>query len=493
MSERHDPRAEREAVAASLRGQAYHVLTYAKPTEFHDPSRLAIMLAIETMLQAGTPITRATLADCLRLRGQLTSPVTDELDAAMEYRDYDFDAESAGRIVHDMAGQRNTRIILSTAIDDIDRGRATTERVIGSVMNQLIGVSTAASNRSRPIAEICDDLDIHLEQLLSGSVQSLTTGIDAVDRAIGGVQFAEVFGLTGPPGSCKSVIKNRMNLLNAVAGYPVVSYVLEMTPLQETIRSVAIFAEGAVSAKKFRGGRGVDKPTPEEVELFRHYKSEIRKLPMWVENSKFGLMEILADAERRVAENGVKLITVDYAQLILAGDGTARTAELERISQAFRVFAQKNHCAVCIVVRLDKAGALSALKGQELTGAELHGSSSFHYDLSSLVSLYFDKPMWLCECSFDDQHEWDADREAYVSIHTPGMRKFCGACRHYVQATEGRMGNAFVLKARDGDTFTKVPLKLEGATLQIHEISLDQMPSSGSPDVDPYAFDGGMG
>jgi replicative DNA helicase len=477
MSERHDPRAEREAVAASLRGQAYHVLTYAKPSEFHDPARLAIMFAIEEMLQGGTPVTRATLCDRLRLRGELTTLVLDEVEAAMEYREYDFDAEAAGRIVHDMAGQREARRVLAAAVQEIDLGRVTTERIVGSVMSRLIGVSSSGTNRSRPVAEICDELDAHIERLLAGSVESLTTGIDAVDQAIGGIQFSEVFGLTGPPGSCKSVVKNRMNLLNAAAGYPVVSYVLEMTPHQETIRSVAIHAGGAVSAKKFRGGRGIEPPTPEEVALFKHYKSEIRKLPIWVENSKFGLMEILADAERRVSENGVKLITVDYAQLILAGDGSQRTAELERISQAFRVFAQKNHCAVCIVVKLDKAGALSALKGQELTGAELHGSSSFHYDMSSLVSLYFDKPMWLCECPVEEQFEWDKDKEAMVSIHTPGLRKYCSNCHHYVKVTEGRMGNAFVLKARDGDTFTKVPLKLEGATLQIREVVPEQMPS----------------
>lgn len=446
------------------------------------------MFAIEDMLQGGTPVTRATLCDRLRLRGELTSAVSDEIEAAMEYREHDFDAEAAARIIHDMAGQRDTRKILLSAIEDIDRGRATTERVVGSVLSRLMGVSASGSNRSRPISEICDDLDAHLDRLVAGEVESLTTGVDQVDRAIGGLQFSEVLGLTGPPGSCKSVVKNRMNLLNAAAGYPVVSYVLEMTPLQETIRSVAIYAEGLVSAKIFRGGRGIAPPTPEQVALFRHYKNEIRKLPIWVENSKFGLMEILADAERRVAENGVRLVTVDYAQLILAGDGTQRTAELERISQAFRVFAQKNHCAVCIVVRLDKAGAMSALKGQELTGAELHGSSSFHYDMSSLVSLYFDKPMWLCECPVEEQFEWDKEREAFASIHTTGLRKYCPNCHHYVQASEGRMGNAFVLKARDGDTFTKVPLKLEGATLQIREIAPEEMPSVGSPEEDPYNF-----
>jgi replicative DNA helicase len=481
VTERFDPRAEREAVAAALRGHAFEVFQYCRPIEFHDSSRRHIMHSIEEMLQNGVPVTRATLCDRLRLRGELTVEAEDEIQHASDYLDYQFDAEAAARIVRDMAGQREVRQIVETAGREIDSGRTTTERAVAFLMNRLMGISVSGSQRSRSVADVVPDVDRHIDRLFDGSVIALSTGIPAVDQAIGGLQLSEVFGLTGPPGSAKSLVKNKMGLMAAASGYPTVSYILEMTSVQEMIRSTIIWAGGQLSAKPFRGGPGMEPPTVEQVEMFRAIEAEIAKFPLWLDNTKFSLMEILADAERRVGENGVKLILIDYAQLISAGDGTNRTAELERISQASRVFAQKNECAVGIVVRLDKAGALNALKGQELTGAELHGSSSFHYDLSSLVSLYFDKAMWLCKCPFLDQHEWDKTRETYVSLHTPGMKKFCQSCGSWVRATDRRLGNAFVLKARDGDTFTKIPLKLEGSTLQISEFQDSDVATDPSP------------
>lgn len=465
-----DLRAEREAIAACvvLEGGHSQVLAWTKPEQFALSAHLHIMEGVVDLARDGQVITYATLCDHLRQKGRFTSAVEETLEGCLEYPIKD--AEAAAKIVAKMATLRGMRDILSEHVEMIDDGRAEPERSIGAIVSDLLTINVQSSGRSRHVSEIGQDVDVHVARLLSGDITALETGIPSVDYAIGGLQLTEMLGLTGPPGSLKSIIKTRMNQLNAMKGFGVVSYILEMNTTQELLRGVAIAAEGDVNAKLFRGGPGVRLPTPEEVERFNYHKSRVEQLPIWSDNSKFGLMEILADAERRVQENDIKLVTLDYAQLVTAGDGTNRTAELERISQAFRIFANKNNVAVVMIVRLDKAGALNALRGGELTGAELHGSSSFHYDFSSLVTLHFDKPWWLCGCDLQKQIEWNDEEEKWQSKHQVGVRRYCHQCRGYVEKSDRRIGSAFVLKARDGDTFTKVDLMLEGASLRICEL-----------------------
>ena len=473
LIEQFDLRAERETLAACVQGDPFKVLGKVTAADFYDPANYHVMSAIIEMAQAGDVITFASVCNKLKINGKFTLPVENVVTEAFEYPKVD--PEAAAQIVKDKSRLRTLRGIYVKHIETIDSGRAEPEKIVGLTISDCINVSTTSKNSSRHISDISGDVDVHVENITSGNLVSYSTGIAGVDLAIGGVQAGEMFGVTGPPGSCKSLVKNGMNLLNAKK-VPVVSYILEMGVIQELIRACAIEGNGRVNAKKFRGGPGVEPPSIEEVEAFNEVKSRLAKLPLWMDNTKFGLMEILADAERRVQENGVKIVTIDYVQLIHAGDGGNRTGELERISQAFRMFAQKNNCAVVMVVRLDKAGASSSLKGNDLTGAELHGSSSFHYDFSSLVSLYFDKPMWLCKCDPEEQFTWDEDKESLVSIHTPGIKKYCHKCMQYVKQSDGRLGNAYVLKARDGETYTKVPLKLDGATLQITEVEFDEKP-----------------
>ena len=474
LIEQFDLRAERETLAACVQGDPFKVLGKVTAADFYDPANYHVMSAIIEMAQAGDVVTFASVCNKLKINGKFTLPVENVVTEAFEYPKVD--PEAAAQIVKDKARLRTLRGIYVKHIETIDSGRAEPEKIVGSTISECINVSTTSKDSSRHISDISDDVDKHIDNLVAGNLVSYSTGISGVDLAIGGVQAGEMFGLTGPPGSAKSLLKNGMNILNAKLGIPVVSYILEMGVNQELIRACAIEGNGLVNAKKFRGGPGIEPPSSEDVIAFKQVKSELSKLPLWMDNTKFGLMEILADAERRVQESGAGIITIDYAQLIHVGDGGNRTGELERISQAFRMFAQKNNCAIVMVVRLDKAGASSSLKGNDLTGAELHGSSSFHYDFSSLVSLYFDKPMWLCKCDPEEQFTWDEDKESLVSIHTPGIKKYCPKCMQYVKQSDGRLGNAYVLKARDGETYTKVPLKLDGSTLQITEVEFDEKP-----------------
>lgn len=483
--DQYDLRAERETIAACVQGDPFKVLGKVNPDDFYNPANFHVMEVIVGMAQKGDVITFASVCNKLKINGKFTVEVENVVTEAFEYPKVD--PETAAAIVKDKARLRSLRDIYLTKIEVIDSGRGEPEKLVGQTITECINVSTTAKNASRHVSDIGADVDTHIDNIVSGNLVSYSTGIAGVDVAIGGVQAGEMIGFTGPPGSCKSLVKNHMNILNAKQGIGVVSYILEMGVTQELIRACAIEGGGAVNAKRFRGGPGVEPPSKEEIIKFREVKARLSEVPLWMDNTKFGLMEILADAERRVQENNVGLIAIDYAQLIHVGDGGNRTGELERISQAFRMFGQKNGVGIIMVVRLDKAGAQNSLKGNDLTGAELHGSSSFHYDFSSLVSLYFDKPMWLCKCDPEEQFTWDDDKESLVSIHTPGIKKYCPKCMNYVKQSDGRLGNAYVLKARDGETYTKVPLKLDGSTLQITEVQFDDQPAINEEHDHEYA------
>lgn len=470
-----DLRAERESLAYALRGFYDSVLAYTAPDEYHAAEHAQIATSVTDLVLDGADVTYATVADHLAKRGVFSVKVEQALERAHTFP-LDDDrqasaAEAAAKLVHDKFKQRLFDDRIERVRSELYEGRLSADAAVERVMTDCLDIGVSARSRSQHITALDAGLEARLDRLLSGEMLAFSTTVGALDRALGGIQPGEVAGITGPAGSCKSLLKNRINFAAADAGWGCVSYILEMTAYQEVNRAIAMRSDGRVSAKRFRGGPGLEPPTPDEVALYRQYKAELMRddYPFWIDDSKFHLSELLADAERRVHENGVRMIAIDYAQLLQVGDGQKRYAELDRISQALRRFALKNECAVVVIVRLNQQGARSALKGEEITGAEIYGSSSFIYDLSSLVALHFDDPMWMCECPAEEQLREDPESGRYQPIHEQGVNGFCSICGREVRSRD-RLGHATILKARDGDVRTKVDLLLSGATLSIREL-----------------------
>lgn len=471
----YDPRAEREALAACLQGDTSEVLAWCKVDDFYDVGFMAAMRAVEELARNSEPVTFATVLDLLRRNGELTEGLEHSLDDVFDYKVGN--AEAAAKLVREQANLRHLQELLRANLDAIESGRMRPVDVVSNIISDCVTINTGSGERSLHVSDVAARDDAHIRRIMSGDLVAHSVGFGGVDDAIGGILPSEYIGITGPPGGGKSLWKNMINQMAAKNGKPVLSYILEMTAEQEMRRSVAIHAAGAINIKRFRGGPNTEPPTREEFELYNRYKAEITgsDFPMHMCSSKFSLSELLSDAERRVQENGVEIVTIDYAQLIRNGDGSNRTGELERISAAWRMFALKHNVAVMMICRLNQSGAKTALTGGELTGAELYGSSSMQYDFSALCTIQFNKALWLCQCPANEQFTYNEDKEKYEPIHTQGVAKRCPKCGSRVAPADHRLGEINVLKARDGECFAKIPVRLSGPTLQMIEMSPDDL------------------
>ena len=164
----------------------------------------------------------------------------------------------------------------------------------------------------------------------------LTTGIGAIDRASTGIRPGEFWVVGGAPGEGKSAIAITMALENARSDFPVAIFSLEMTRNQVLHRLWAQY--GAISYARIRTPKSTG---DKESERIGQVACEVGKLPIFIDDStSLSIRELAARARLLVQRHGVKLIVVDYIQLLRA-PGQDERQRVTVISNSLRELAKE--------------------------------------------------------------------------------------------------------------------------------------------------------
>lgn len=199
------------------------------------------------------------------------------------------------------------------------------------------------------------------------SVSGLATGYSTLDRALSGLQPAELTILAARPSIGKSAMA--LNITEHVAirqGLPVAFFSLEMSRESLIYRMIASVAQ--VNVHKMRTGY-VNK---DDWRRITEGLALIAGAPLWIDDSSSSsISEIAARAERCKKDNGLKLVVVDYLQLVAAGKKyNNRQEEVSDVSRSLKALAKNLGIPVLALSQLkrpqdrdpDRAPQLSDLR-----------------------------------------------------------------------------------------------------------------------------------
>ena len=242
-----------------------------------------------------------------------------------------------------------------------------------------------------PIRQAAETMLRRAEDRANGNhVVAATTGVSALDKAIGGLQGGDLIVMAGRPGMGKSALLFASALRTAMQGRPVIAFSLEMT-LERLLQRMGADLDydrhpaNPMSYSWFRNG------TAKHADIARLAEA-VATIPdnlSIIENGSLTIHEIAAMSRAYAArKQGMGLVVIDYLQKVSAGDRYRgnRVQEVTEISGAAKALAMRLGWPVLVGAQLSRAVESRDEKRPNLT--DLRESGSIEQDADAVIGLY---------------------------------------------------------------------------------------------------------
>ena len=192
----------------------------------------------------------------------------------------------------------------------------TVDDLLDSTQQQLFNL--AEKNMKKETQSVKDILNEAIDELQS--VQERTDGLSGVpsgytgiDRVTYGWQASDLIIIAARPAMGKTAFVLTMARNMAVEHkVPVAVFSLEMSSVQLVKRLMV--SETGLSAEKIRGGKKLE---PYEWEQLNNRINQLSEAPLYIDDTpSLSIYEFRSKARRLVSNAGVKLIIIDYLQLM---------------------------------------------------------------------------------------------------------------------------------------------------------------------------------
>ncbi len=216
-----------------------------------------------------------------------------------------------------------------------------------------------------------------------GMVVGLPTGFKDLDSLTTGFQPGDLVILASRPSVGKTTLAlNIMRYLSIEKKIPTAIFSLEMTKEQLAFRLLCM--QGRVDAQKIR--RGIVQK--EEIRKLTSAANKLAKASIFIDDTAaIPILELKAKARRIVKEAGVKLIVVDYLQLIQGPkDVDNRQQEISAISRSLKALAKELNITVLALSQLSRAVEQRHDKRPQLS--DLRESGAIEQDADTVLFIY---------------------------------------------------------------------------------------------------------
>ena len=250
--------------------------------------------------------------------------------------------------LEDKAILRNLIGTCTGIIESAQLSQSDVTKLLDSVERDILAIRPS-QRKSDDIKALTNQAIAKMEAVMNaqGAITGMTTGLQDLDRLTDGVHGGEMVVVAGYTSTGKTALAVNVATANAILGIPVLIFTAEMLPVQIVIRQLC-------STAKANWKRLVESDVPS----LTMAAGLISKAPIHVEPAN-GLTagQVLAIARRKFQRHKIRLIVVDYIQL-LSGNGDNREQQIASISKVMKAMALELDCAVLALSQLTDDGKL---------------------------------------------------------------------------------------------------------------------------------------
>lgn len=256
--------------------------------------------------------------------------------------------------------------------------------------------------------------DIANKEGLSG----IPSGFDKLDKLTSGWQPSDLIIVAARPGMGKTALTLSMARNIAVnANIPVAFFSLEMSSVQLITRLIS--SETGLSSEKLRTGN----LQKHEWEQLNVKVKALEEAPLYIDDTpSLSIFDLRAKARRLASQYGIRLIVVDYLQLMTAGGGQKggnREQEISTISRNLKALAKELDVPVIALSQLSRAVETRGGSKRPLL-SDLRESGAIEQDADIVSFIYRPEYYKIDEWDDDDRSPTEGQAEFIVAKHRNG-------------------------------------------------------------------------
>ncbi len=229
------------------------------------------------------------------------------------------------------------------------------------------------------IANCVDELLVEIEKVYTKekSLVGVPSGFTSIDRITGGWQPGNLIIIAGRPSMGKTALALQLALNPARLNYPVCIFSLEMSKEELTTRMLSSVTE--YTNVEIRNA-------DINFETLVQRSNDIALLPIIIDDTAgLGLFELRSKVKKLILRNGIKLIIVDYLQLMSAEAGN-REQEISKISRGLKGISKEFGIPVIALSQLNRGVEERADKRPRLS--DLRESGAIEQDSDIVCFIY---------------------------------------------------------------------------------------------------------
>ena len=397
------------------------VIDILHPEVFYKKSHQLVFEAIFTLFEKGEPVDLLTVSAKLKKNKtleivggeffliQLTQKVSSS--AHIEFH---------ARIILQKYIQRSLIKISNEIIEDsYDEGTDVFE-LLDTAESKLYEVTQGNIKRSSESAQnLVIEAKKRIEEIANkDGLSGIPSGFKKLDDLTSGWQPSDLIIIAARPGMGKTAFALSMARNVAVEhDIPVAFFSLEMSSVQLITRLIS--SETGLSSEKLRTGN----LAKHEWEQLNVKVKGLEKAPLFIDDTpSLSIFDLRAKARRLSSQHGIKLLVVDYLQLMTAGGsqkGGNREQEISTISRNLKALSKELNIPVIALSQLSRAVETRGGTKRPLL-SDLRESGAIEQDADIVSFIYRPEYYKIDEWDDEDHNPTAGQAEFIVSKHRNG-------------------------------------------------------------------------
>ncbi|WP_300765917.1 replicative DNA helicase [uncultured Bifidobacterium sp.] len=385
----HDDEAEMAVLGGMLMSKDAigEVSQMLSTTDFYEPRNQTVYQSVVDLFAASQPVDVVLVANQLLKDGDLDKVGgADYLHSLVASVPTAANATYYAQIVHQRAILRN---VIATGTKIVQLGYSAegsqAEDVVNIAQSEVYEMSVGKVRQDyAPIGSVVHDTLDQLDKMQNNEIEKgVPTGFRDIDDVTQGLQPGQMIVVAGRPAMGKSTLG--IDFARSAAlhhNMTAVVFSLEMSKVELAQRIIS--AETNIPLVALRRA---DDISPERWNTLNNFWTRLQDAPLFIDDSpNMSLMEIRAKCRRLKQTNDLKLVVIDYLQLMSSGKKVeSRQQEVSEFSRALKLLAKELEVPVVALSQLNRGPEMRNDRKPQLSDLRESGSIEQDADVVMLV------------------------------------------------------------------------------------------------------------
>jgi replicative DNA helicase len=397
------------------------VVDLLSPESFYKEAHQHIFAAIIILFEKSDPIDLLTVSGQLKKEGKLEKVGGDfYLISLTQKVSSSAHIEFHARIILQKFIQRSLIKISSEIIEESYDESVDVFDLLDNAESKLYDITMGNVKKS---TETAQDLVIQAKKKIEEiankeGLSGVPSGFERVDKVTSGWQPSDLVIIAARPGMGKTALTLSMARNMAVNNnVPVAFFSLEMSSVQLITRLIS--SETGLSSEKLRTGR-LEKHEWEQLNV--KVKS-LEQAPLFIDDTPaLSIFDLRAKARRLASQHKIKLLIVDYLQLMTVGGNNKtgnREQEISTISRNLKSLAKELDIPVIALSQLSRAVETRTGSKRPIL-SDLRESGAIEQDADIVSFIYRPEYYKIDEWDDDERSPTEGQAEFIIAKHRNG-------------------------------------------------------------------------